>query len=68
MDTWMGKAIFDITLIEATVLSAVVALGLSWLGLRGFFRMLASAKPSMGISPSIGRPATHRVLHAGTPR
>ena len=40
MESWLAKAVLEITLMEATALSIFLALGLAWLGLRGFFRML----------------------------
>ena len=40
METWTGGAM----LIEATMLSFLVALWISWMSLRGLFRMLPAAR------------------------
>jgi hypothetical protein len=57
METWLAKAMFEITLIEAGILSVLLALVLSWMGLRGFFRMMLAASLGASPVPSVANPA-----------
>jgi len=53
MDTWMNDAM----VIQATLLSFLVALGIARMSLRGLFRMLPASL--LGAAPV--RPATQRI-------
>jgi hypothetical protein len=62
MDTWMSEAM----VIQATLLSFLMALWIAWMSLRGLFRML----PPVRITAVPIRPATQREVgvegrHAG---
>ena len=56
METWMSAAM----VVEATMLSILMALWIAWMSLRGLFRMLPAARLNTTIRGSGGtRPCSH---------
>jgi len=61
MDTWMNDAM----VIQATLLSFLVALGIARMSLRGLFRMLPASPPGcVPVRPATQRIAGPQVRHA----
>ena len=61
MESYMGVAM----LIEVTFLSFLLALWLTWLGLRGLFRLLpATTRPAPQVQYVANRRTEHKIRHA----